>query len=348
MPSHASGPATPGDSRQRDAPLDTRGGEHFGVYVDGIRAADEPTYAVALDRVRELGRGFVWLSLDEPDDHQMNSVADVFDLHPLAVEHVLRGRRRPKVEWYDHLVAVAFKTLPHVDDESDQKTPADGHIALFVGRDFLITCAQGEHEAIAEVRKRAENSPVSEPSAVMHAIADRVVGSYLELAARMRVEADLVEEKVFSRSTDGDIERIYYLKRQIVHMRLSIEPLTHALRQFAAEHGDLMSVELGHSMRDVMEQNIQAVERIVSAEALLESLLESAYGRESTQQNVDMRKIAAWAAMAAVPTTVAGIYGMRFPDMPELHWLWGYPAVLTLMTVVTALLYRTFHRKGWV
>jgi magnesium transporter len=318
------------------------------VHVNGALLADESACTTALQRVRERGQGFVWLSLEDPDDHQMQFIAETFDLHPLAMEHAVRGRARPKVEWYDHHMMVAMRTLTCIEHLSNPAAPPDGQIAVFVGRDFLVTCGRGEDTVLADVRRIVETEPSTHPAAVLHAIADRVVGTYLETAVRMRMEADLVEEKVFSQSTSGDIERIYFLKREIVRMRRSIEPLTHALREFTSEHGELISVELRHNMRDVMEQNIHAVERIVNTEALLDSLLETAYGREGTQQNVDMRKISAWAAMGAVPTTVAGIYGMRFPNMPELHWAWGYPAVLTGMVVVTALLYRTFRRKRWL
>jgi magnesium transporter len=329
-------------------PLDQRGAEHYGVYVDGVRQADAPTYEAALAQVRELGRGFVWLSLEDPADHQMRSVARTFDIHPLAVEHTVRPRASPKVEWYDHHLVIAMRTLCPLEGEPDPARSAGGQLAVFVGKDFLVTCGRGRHTAVADVRDAAERSSVPEPSAVMHAIADRVVRDYLEVATRMREEADLAEEQVFSQSADGDIERIYFLKREIVHMRRSIEPLTFALRQFAAEHGEWISAELRHNMRDVMEQNIHAVERIAGTEALLDSLLDTAYGREGTQQNADMRKISAWAAMGAVPTTLAGIYGMRFPDMPELHWTWGYPGLLAVIVVLTGLLYRIFHRKGWL
>lgn len=329
-------------------PLDRRGDEHHVVHVDGTRLADETACTDALRRVRERGHGFVWLSLHDPDDHQMRFTADTFDLHPLAIEHAVRGRARPKVEWYDHHMLVAMRTLTGIEHLSNPGAPSDGQVAVFVGSDFLVTCLRSGDDVLADVRRIVENHPAPHPAAVMHAIADRVVGTYLETAVRMRMEADLVEEKVFSQSTGGDIERIYFLKREIVRMRRSIEPLTHALREFAAEHGELISVELRRDMRDVMEQNVHAVERIVGTELLLDSLLETAYGREGTQQNVDMRRISAWAAMGAVPTTVAGIYGMRFPNMPELHWMWGYPAVLTGMVGVTALLFRTFRRKRWL
>jgi magnesium transporter len=348
MSSFAGDHARLGSAGPLDAPLDVAGAEHFGTYVDGACETHHTTYAGALDRVRGLGRGFVWISLDDPDEHQIRSLALLFDLHPLAVEHALKHQGAPKVEWYDHFLMVTMRTFGHTGYRPDQGALTDGRIALFLGHDFLITCGRGEHSALAEIRSRVETSPALEPSAVMHAIADRIVGGYLALAGVLRAEADLVEEKVFSQSCDGDIERIYFLRREIVHVRRSIEPLTHALRQFQVEHGDLISTELSHSMRDVMGQNIHAIERIATTEALLESLLETAFGREGTKQNVDMRKISAWAAMAAVPTTVAGIYGMRFPNMPELHWEWGYPAVLTAMVLVMAVLYRTFHRKRWL
>lgn len=229
--------------------LEAHDGEHIGPRPADLPCSDELAWAAALDRIRDLGRGFVWLHLDGPDDGQIRLAAQTFDLHPLAVEHVLRGRPRPKVEWYDDHLMVFLRTMTHVDGEPD---PADGQLAIFLGVDFIVTCGRGRHHAADAVRSRARDGPVPEPPDVLLAITDLVVRDYLELAGLMRTEADAIEEQVFARSSSGDIEQIYLLKREALRLRRSIEPLTHGLRLFAEEHDDRISLELRRSMRKVM------------------------------------------------------------------------------------------------
>ncbi len=165
----------------------------------------------------------------------------------------------------------------------------------------------------------------------MHAIADHVVDSYLDVTDLMETDIDTMEEDIFSPLTQTNIECIYLLKREVVELRRAVNPLTLALQRMGTDHNDLISIEVRRYMRDVLDHNIQASDRITSYDELLSSLVQAALGKVAMQQNVDMRKISAWVAIAAVPTAIAGIYGMNFDHMPELHAVWGYPAALGLM-----------------
>jgi magnesium transporter len=334
-----------------------------GVYVDGQRLPGKFTHAAALAKVRDLERdgkeAFVWIGLYEPDEHQMQMVADVFGLHELAVvnavhAHQVHAHQRPKLERYDKTLILVLKTVNYVEHESvaqARQIVETGEIMIFVGADFVVTVRRGEHGGLADVRNRLDASPAVMklgPYAVMHGIADYVVDHYLEVTDMIETDIDAMEEEVFSPRTNINIECIYLLKREVVELRRAVSPLTVALQRLAADHNDLIGTEVRRYMRDVLDHEIQAADRINSYDEMLSSLVNAALGKVAMQQNVDMRKISAWVAIAAVPTAIAGIYGMNFDQMPELHSAWGYPAVLTVMLLTCTFLYFTFRRVHWL
>ncbi len=329
-----------------------------GVYVDGKRMPGKYTHAAALNKVHELeseGKdAFVWIGLHEPDEHQMQAVADVFCLHELAVEDAVHAHQRPKLERYDKTLFLVLKTVNYVEHLSvalAREIVETGEIMIFVGPDFVVTVRHGDHSGLAGVRKQLDASPAIlklGPYAIMHAIADHVVDAYLDVTDLVETDIDTMEEDIFSPLSNTNIECIYLLKREVVELRRAVNPLTTALQRIATDHNDLISIEVRRYMRDVLDHNIQASDRITSYDELLSSLVQAAVGKVAMQQNLDMRKISAYVAIAAVPTAIAGIYGMNFDYMPELKEVWGYPAVLALMLIVCTLLYRTFRRNHWL
>lgn len=328
-----------------------------GVYCDGERMPDKFTHASAVQRAHELadqGRtAFVWIGLHEPDDHQMQTVADVFGLHELAVEDAVHAHQRPKVERYDDTLFLVLKTVKYVEHESMAKAREiveTGEIMVFVGPDFVVTVRHGDHSGLTGLRRRLEASRATlslGPYAVLHAIADQVVDSYLEVTEMVETDIDAIEEEIFSPQSRTNIENIYLLKREVVELRRSVSPLTPALQRIS-DYDDLIGIEVRRYISDVLDHNIRASDRISSYDELLSSLVQAAVGKVAMQQNVDIRKISAWVAIAAVPTAMAGVYGMNFDNMPELHWQWGYPTVMLVMVTVCALLYRTFRHNDWL
>jgi magnesium transporter len=329
-----------------------------GIYVDGRRLPGNYTHAAALAKVRELerdgGEAFVWIGLHEPDEHQMASVADVFGLHELAVEDAVHAHQRPKLERYDKTLVLVLKTVNYVEHESvanARQIVETGEIMIFVGPDFVVTVRHGQHSGLTGVRRHMDASPATMklgPFAVMHAIADQVVGRYLDVTELVETDIDATEQEVFSTRSQSNIESIYLLKREVVELRRAVSPLTVALQRLITDHDDLISVEVRRYMRNVLDRQIQASDRIISYDDMLSSLVHAALGKVAMQQNVDMRKISAWVAIAAVPTAMAGIYGMNFENMPELKWAWGYPTVLGLMLAVCLFLYGTFRHNHWL
>jgi magnesium transporter len=328
------------------------------IYVDGARLPGKYTHAAALDKARELEAGgqkaFVWVGLHEPDEHQMQSVAEVFGLHPLAVEDAVHAHQRPKLERYDNTLFLVLKTVNYVEHESvalAREIVETGEIMVFVGPDFVVTVRHGDHTGLAGVRKKMEDEHrqlALGPYAVMHAIADHVVDSYLDVTRLMECDIDAIEEETFSPIAKTDIAQIYLLKREVVELRRAVAPLTVELGRIHSDHKDLLSKEVLRYLRDVVDHQTLAADQIASYDEMLSSLVQAALAKVGMQQNTDMRKISAWVAIAAVPTMIAGIYGMNFEHMPELSWDWGYPAVLLFMACACGFLYRNFRRNHWL
>lgn len=329
-----------------------------GVYLEGERIRGTFTPAAAVERVTELTaagqQAFVWIGVHEPDNTQMQTIADLFGLHPLAVDDAVNAHQRPKVERYDDILFLVLKTVNYVPHESvalAREIVETGEIMIFVGLNFVLTVRHGDHSGLPEVRKAMEAQPEQlrlGPPTVMSAIADHVVDTYLWVTAAMEIDVDTLEENTFSPTSNTDIEPIYMLKREVVELRRAVSPLTDNLKWLINQNQDILTKEVRRQLRDVLDHQIVAADRISEYDEMLSSLVHAALAKVGMQQNQDMRKISAWAAMAAVPTAIAGIYGMNFEHMPELGWKFGYPAVLTVMATICFLLYRTFRRNHWL
>jgi magnesium transporter len=328
------------------------------VYAEGHRLPGKFGYAAALNKVREvemLGHeGFVWIGLHEPDQNQMQDVADVFGLHALAVEDAVCAHQRPKLERYDETLVLVLKTVNYVPHESvvlAREIVESGEIMIFVGRDFVVTVRHGEHGGLSDVRKHMDADPEQMqlgPYAVMHAIADHVVDHYLEVSCLLEADIDSIEEVAFAPSSKLDVEPIYLLKREVVELRRCVNPLSAAFHRIQAENKDVISKEVRRYLRDVADHHAEAADQIASYDDMLNSLIQAALARVGMQQNNDMRKMAAWAGIAALPTMVAAIYGMNFHFMPELNWTWGYPGIMSLMIGSCLFLYFQFRRNNWL
>ncbi|WP_219066225.1 magnesium/cobalt transporter CorA [Candidatus Mycobacterium methanotrophicum] len=328
------------------------------IYVDGVRLPGTFTHEEVRAKVGELAlagqEAFAWIGLHEPTEHQMQEVGGVFGLHPLAVEDAVQAHQRPKLERYDETLFLVLKTVNYVPHESlvlTREIVETGEIMIFVNGDFVVTVRHGEHGGLSDVRKRMDANPEHMrlgPFAVMHAIADNVVDHYLDVTDLMAVDIDAIEEVAFAPGARTNIEAIYQIKREVVELRRSVNPLSVAFARLQTEHKDLISKEVRRYLRDVGDHHSHAADQVASYDENLSSLVQAALARVEMQQNTDMRKISAYAALLAVPTLVAGIYGMNFEYMPILKWRWGYPAVVTGMVIVCVLLYRNFRRRDWL
>ncbi|MBL1076135.1 magnesium/cobalt transporter CorA [Nocardia sp. 2] len=324
-----------------------------GVYVEGRRLLDQCTYQQALDEVRKRGTGFVWLGLMEPSNELMTDVAIAFGLHELAVEDAVHAHQRPKLERYDDILFLVLRTVRYHEHElnSVAEIVDTGDIMVFLGADFVITVRHGDQTGLAGVRKVLEANPSQlqlGPASVLHAVADHVVDAYVDVTQEIEDDVAEMEEAVFTPANKIVIEAIYQLKREVVELRRAVKPLALPLQLLTHDQRLPLPKEIRRYMRDVTDHHTAVTEQIMDFDESLSALINAALAKVSVQQNTDMRKISAYAAMAAVPTMIAGIYGMNFDHMPELRWTYGYGGVIALMVLLCGLLYYTFHRNNWL
>jgi len=318
------------------------------VYEQGHRRRGHVALGEAYDAC-EQDDTFVWIGLHQPTEAEFDSVTREFNLHELAVEDAIDAHQRPKLETYGETLFMVLKPARYIDET---ETVEFGEILVFVGDNFLITVRHGEAgAALHDVRLALEERPElmqHGPASVLHAIVDRIVDDYEPVIAGIEDDIEEVEEEVFSPERRNPAERIYQLKREAMEFHRAVGPLIEPLHRLASGDYPVIHEEVRAYFRDVYDHVIRAAERVVNANELLTGILEANLAQVTTRQNDDVRRISAVVAIFAVPTMIAGIYGMNFRFMPELEQPWGYPAALVLMVVVCFLMYRGFKRAGWL
>jgi magnesium transporter len=324
------------------------------VYHDGDRRPGDLALADAFEAASD-DNAFVWIGLYEPDEHEFESVRREFNLHELAVEDAIKAHQRPKLEVYDDSLFVVLKTARYLEAE---EVVEFGEIMLFLGPQFVVTVRHKPASELRGVRKQIESRPDLlrfGPSAVLYAIVDRVVDDYLPVIDGLDEDIKEVEKEVFSEAGSNPAERIYMLKREVIEFHQSTAPLTEPLDRLVRGQVPLLHQEMPEYFRDVQDHLLRIVEQVSGFRELLTSVLQANLTQVALLQNevgmrlnADMRKISAWVAIVAVPTMIAGIYGMNFDYMPELRWTGGYPGALLAMVVACGFLYRAFKRNGWL
>ena len=320
------------------------------LYSKGSRVPldDDSDIAAAYKSANENEDDFVWVGLFEPTKQEMSKVADTFDLHPLAVEDAVTAHQRPKLERYREAIFMVLKTIWYVDAEDAVET---GEIAAFVGSNYVVTVRHGEGAELGVTRRDLEQHTEvlgHGPYAVLYSVCDRVVDAYESVAADLETDVDEIELSVFSDNRSKDSQRIYTLKREVAEFRRAVAPLREPLTRFAQCQVSGMPQAAGTFFRDVNDHALRVYEQIENIDSLLSSAHDAHMAQISVQQNDDMRKISAWVAIAAVPTMIAGIYGMNFEHMPELGWTYGYPIVVAVMLVICVGLFRLFKKSKWL
>jgi magnesium transporter len=319
------------------------------IYEDGRRKEGNLELHDASEASRTCDDGaFVWIGLRDPTSDEFDAVAREFYLHELAVEDAVKAHQRPKIEEYGETLFIVLKTASYHDDT---ETVEIGEINLFIAQGFLISVRHGNPSPLHDVRTQIESRPDllrCGPGAVMHAVIDRVVDDYEPVLAGIEDDIEETEEQVFSPARENPTERIYKLKREVLSMHRATAPLIDPLKRLA--HGDVPHVhaEIQEYFRDIYDHVARANDAVESMREMLNGILDANTAQISIRQNEDTRKISAWVAIAAVPTLLAGIWGMNFRHMPELSWRFGYPAALLVILSVCLALYRTFKRAGWL
>ena len=319
----------------------------LAVYKDGNREDD-----VSLDQAFESCRDpntLVWIGLHEPTEDEFDSVRREFGLHELAVEDAMKGHQRPKLEVYaDDQLFLVLKTARYFEPDVLEF----GEILMFVGDQYVVTVRHGEASPLHDVRLALEKRPEMlrcGTSSVLHAIMDKVVDDYTPVLTNLDVDITELEAQAFGDEAPmGLTERIYRLKRQVINLHRATAPLSEPLGRLSDGRYPHVNDELRPYFRDVYDHLLRAVQTADQYRELLTSILEANLTQVSVRQNEEMRKISAWAAILAVPTLIAGVYGMNFKDMPELSWGVGYPAAVALMVLISVSLYVYFRRIEWL
>jgi magnesium transporter len=317
------------------------------IYEEGRRRDGSVDLHDAYGACRRDGK-FAWIGMYEPTEEEFDSLRREFDLHPLAVEDAIHAHQRPKLEVFEDTVFIVLKTARYVDSE---EVVQFGEILIFLGKDYILTVRHGEASALKQVRESLESDPEllkHGPGAVLHAIVDRVVDDYAPALEGLGVDIEEVENEVFSPGRSNPAQRIYRLKREVLEFNRAAAPLVEPIDRLAKGHYEVVHHEVRAYFRDVNDHLMRVHEQLESYRDLLTSILHANLAQITVRQNDDVRRISAIVAIVAVPTLIAGIYGMNFEHMPELGWTLGYPLVLVVMLTLCTLLYRFFRRAGWL
>jgi magnesium transporter len=321
------------------------------VYEDGERRPGELELEQACEAASEPG-AFVWIDLFEPTQGEFRALREEFGLHPLAVEDALMAHERPKLERYGDVAFLALKTAVYDDAAEEVRI---GEIMLFSGEAFVITVRHGEGTELDDVRERVEAQPDTlrrGPTGTLHAVLDHVVDAYEPVVRGLQTDIDEVENALFGGDGDASTRRIYELGREVLEFSRAVQPLVEPVTRLAESGetaaGQAVDDELRRYFSDVRDHVVRIDGWVAAQRELLSNLLQANLTQVTIGQNADMRRISAWVAIFAVPTAIAGIYGMNFDHMPELRWSLGYPAVLMTIVVVCSVLYWRFKRAGWL
>jgi magnesium transporter len=322
-------------------------------YVRGRRVDGDLSLAGAFAACRS--EGFVWIECTEPTQAELAAVAEEFQLPPVAVADAVAAHQRPKLEMHDDIVLVVLKPVHYVDSYEVVEVT---ELAMFLGPGFLVTVRHGDNDVLEQVRRefeRGSEHPEFGVSEVLYRVAARVVDGYQEAIDYIYDDVDDIEEQVFGGGEQDRSERIYSLKREVADFRRAVTPLSRTLDLLAGGNHPVLSAEAAPYFRGVHDHLLRAADNVEAIDRLLSDVLQAntaqvsvRQARIALRQNEDMRRISAWAAIALVPTAVAGIYGMNFDHMPELRWQYGYPLVVGVIVAICGTLYLNFRARHWL
>jgi magnesium transporter len=317
------------------------------AYARGCRVAN-----VALQDISEVLKQedrFVWIGLYEPEEPLLKQVQAEFGLHDLAIEDAHLAHQRPKLERYGDSLFIVLRTA---QPDRELRRIAFGETHLFVGARYVVSVRHGASLSYADVRARCEAQPqllAKGPSFVLHAIMDFVVDQYFPIVDALEDDLEALEEDIFNERISRETTmRIYTLKRDLLEIKRGVSPLIDICNRLMRSDVDLIPEDARPYFRDVYDHAVRINEKVDGLRELLGTALEANLSLTTIAQNEATKRITAWAAIFAIPTMVAGIYGMNFEFMPELQWRWGYPAVMTMTLAFCGVLYYRFKRSGWL
>ena len=315
------------------------------VYQHGKKIGDIPLADVG--RYKAEANSFVWVALKEPEAAELETIQREFGLHPLAVEDAQHGHQRPKMDEYG---AALFVVLQLIDQKGHDLLA--GEVAIFVGANYLVTVRRDSEHGFADVRERSEQEPAllkHGPAYVLYALMDAVVDRYFPVLDDLTEEIDEIEERIFSgQSTREHIEALYGLKRKLMVLDRATSPLLEVAGKLHGGRVPPICAGLDDYFRDVYDHLLRLKQSIDSLRDMVATAINVNLSLITVSETEVTKKLAAYAALAAVPTMIAGVYGMNFEHMPELGWIWGYPFALALMAGIDFYLAYRFRKAKWL
>jgi magnesium transporter len=295
---------------------------------------------------------FVWVALADPSDAELAAMQKEFQLHELAVEdagHRHETAARPKVEEYGDTLFVVMNTVELLATDEIKV----GEMSVFVGRNYVLSVRRRAERGFREVRARAEREPQllrHGPGFVLYALMDAVVDRYFPVLEAIEMELELIEERLFARGTSPreNIESLYYVKQQLTTLKHAAGPLLESVSKLFGGRVPGACASVGEYFRDVYDHLVRINQSIDAARETVGTAIQVALAMVATRQGEITRMLAAYAALVAVPTMIAGIYGMNFEHMPELEWQYGYPMTLGVIAAIDFFLFRQFRKAGWL
>ncbi len=290
---------------------------------------------------------FVWVALKDATDAELEEVREEFDLHELAVEDARHGHQRPKIEEYGDSLFVVLNTLEVAGDDF-----RIGEIDIFVGRNYVLSVRQRTEQTLLGVRARAEREPEllrAGAGYVLYALMDAVVDRYFPVLEAVELELEHIEDQLFSgTSPRGNIETLYYVKQKLTTLKHVTGPLLEYTGKLYGGRVPQAVVGLGEYFRDIHDHVIRLNQSIDTARDTVATAIQVNLAMITIGESEVTKRLAAYGALVAVPTMIAGIYGMNFRHMPELDWTLGYPVTIALMAALDGWLWTRFKKSGWL
>jgi magnesium transporter len=316
------------------------------AYQEGKKLSDIPVEDIS-DYLDKPGC-FVWVALRDASAEEMAQMQEEFNLHELAVEDAARGHQRPKIEEYGDSL---FTVVHTVDLESGDEL-ATGELAIFAGPNYVLSVRRDAVKGFLGVRARAEREPhllKMGSSFVMYALMDAVVDRYFPVVDMLESELETIEDRIFTHGAQRqNVERLYQLKRKALVLRHAVLPLLEAIGRLHGGRVPALVAETQDYFRDVHDHLIRIGGRLDAIRDTVATAIQVNLSMVSIDESEVNKRLAAWAAIFAVFTAFAGVWGMNFKYMPELEWKWGYPMALGIMVAVCLYLYRLFRKSGWL
>jgi magnesium transporter len=315
------------------------------VYEDGRKVADIPKEEIRL-HLGKPGR-FVWVALRDPAVQELEEMRAQFDLHELAVEDALHGNQRPKIDEYGESVFAVMHTV-----ELEAEELVIGEIDVFVGPDYVLSVRNRARQGFSSVRGRCEREPEllkEGPGYVLYVLMDTVVDRYFPVLDRLEEELENIEARIFEAAAAAEnVEAIYGLKRKLMVLRHAVLPLYEATNKLHGGRVPEIVAGTQDYFRDIFDHLFRINQSIESLREMLTTAISVNLSLITVHENETMKRLASDAALVAVPTMIAGVYGMNFEFMPELRWVYGYPATLAAMAIADTYLFYRFRKAGWI